>query len=173
MLIKRAFLNALFLYPKEAEMEITQKKLSELIPYENNAKKHDETQIKNVAKSIKEYGFVQPIVIDKDNVIVIGHCRYEASKTLGIEEVPCVLVDSLTDEQVKALRLIDNKTNESPWDFDLLNEELEHIKDIDMSEFGFETIEELDFDSFFEDAEPKEKEPKKVQCPHCGEWFEA
>ena len=118
-------------------MNIVTKRLDELKPYENNAKKHDETQIKNVAKSIKEYGFVQPIVIDKDNVIVIGHCRYEASKTLGIEEVPCVLVDSLTDEQVKALRLIDNKTNESPWNFDLLNEELELIKDIDMSEFGF------------------------------------
>ena len=127
-------------------MEITQKKLSELIPYENNAKKHDETQIKNVAKSIKEYGFVQPIVIDKDNVIVIGHCRYEASKTLGIEEVPCVLVDSLTDEQVKALRLIDNKTNESPWDMPKLNQELEELfGKIDMNEFGFPVqIENLD-----------------------------
>lgn len=153
-------------------MEIKQVKLSNLIPYENNAKKHDETQIKNVAKSIEEYGFVQPIVIDKDNVIVIGHCRYEASEMLGMEEVPCVLVDSLTDEQVKALRLIDNKTNESPWNFDLLNEELETIKEIDMSEFGFETIEDIDLNSFFEDAEPKEKEPKKMQCPHCGEWFE-
>ncbi len=153
-------------------MEIKQVKLSDLIPYENNAKKHDETQIKNVAKSIKDYGFVQPIVIDKDNVIVIGHCRYEASKMLGMEEVPCVLVDSLTDEQVKALRLIDNKTNESPWNFDLLNEELETIKEIDMSEFGFEMIEDIDLNSFFEDAEPKEKEPKKMQCPHCGEWFE-
>ncbi len=153
-------------------MEIKQVKLSDLIPYENNAKKHDETQIKNVAKSIKDYGFVQPIVIDKDNVIVIGHCRYEASKMLGMEKVPCVLVDSLTDEQVKALRLIDNKTNESPWNFDLLNEELEAIKEIDMSEFGFEAIVDIDLNSFFEDAEPKEKEPKKMQCPHCGEWFE-
>lgn len=153
-------------------MEIKQVKLSDLIPYENNAKKHDETQIKNVAKSIKEYGFVQPIVIDKDNVIVIGHCRYEASETLGMEEVPCVLVDSLTDEQVRALRLVDNKTNESPWNFDLLNEELEAIKEIDMSEFGFEAIVDIDLNSFFEDAEPKEKEPKKMQCPHCGEWFE-
>lgn len=153
-------------------MEIKQVKLSDLIPYENNAKKHDETQIKNVAKSIKDYGFVQPIVIDKDNVIVIGHCRYEASKMLGMEKVPRVLVDSLTDEQVKALRLIDNKTNESPWNFDLLNEELEAIKEIDMSEFGFEAIVDIDLNSFFEDAEPKEKEPKKMQCPHCGEWFE-
>lgn len=125
-------------------MEIKQVKLSDLIPYENNAKKHDETQIKNVAKSIKDYGFVQPIVIGKDNVIVIGHCRYAASEMLGMEKVPCVLVDSLTDEQVKALRLIDNKTNESPWNFDLLNEELEAIKEIDMSEFGFEMIEEED-----------------------------
>lgn len=127
-------------------MEITQKKLSELIPYENNAKKHDEKQIENVAKSIKEYGFVQPIVIDKDNVIVIGHCRYEASKLLGAEEVPCVLVDSLTDEQVKALRLIDNKTNESPWNTPKLNQELEELfGKIDMNEFGFPVqIENLD-----------------------------
>lgn len=153
-------------------MKIIIKKLEDLLPYENNAKKHDEKQIENVAKSIKEYGFVQPIVIDKDNVIVIGHCRYEASKILGTKEAPCVLVDSLTDEQVKALRLIDNKTNESPWNFDLLNEELELIKDIDMSEFGFETIEDIDFENLFESIEPTEKEPKKMQCPHCGEWFE-
>lgn len=153
-------------------MEIIQKNITELVPYENNTKKHDDTQIKNVAESIKQFGFVQPIVIDKDDVIVIGHCRWEASKVLGLKEVPCVLVDALTEEQVKALRLIDNKTNESPWDFDLLQEELDSLE-IDLSDFGFEKVEEIDLDSFFEDVEPTEKEPKRIQCPHCGEWFEA
>ena len=115
-------------------MQIIQKKIDELIPYENNTKKHDDTQIRNVAESIKQYGFVQPLVIDKDNVIVIGHCRYEASKTLGMEEVPCVLVDNLTEEQVKALRIVDNKTNESEWDMDILAEELDEL---DLGDFDF------------------------------------
>lgn len=153
-------------------MKIIQKNVNELIPYEKNAKKHDETQIKNVAESIKQYGFVQPVVVDKDNVIVIGHCRVLAAKQLNMKTVPCVCVDELTEEQVKALRLVDNKTNESPWDFDLLSEELEEL-DMDLSEFGFTKIEHIDMDAFFENTEPTAKEPKKIQCPHCGEWFEA
>ena len=152
-------------------MKVIQKNVNELIPYEKNAKKHDETQIKNVAESIKQYGFVQPVVVDKDNVIVIGHCRVLAAKLLNMETVPCVCVDELTEEQVKALRLVDNKTNESPWDFDLLSEELEEL-DMDLSEFGFAKIEHIDMDAFFEDTEPTVKEPKKIQCPHCGEWCE-
>lgn len=120
--------------------------IQDIKPYENNAKKHDETQIKNVAESIKQFGFVQPIVLDKNNEIVIGHCRYEASKLLGLEEVPCVRVDDLTDEQVKKLRIVDNKANESPWDFDLLEQELENL---DMDDFDFDFLvesEELDND---------------------------
>ena len=101
-------------------MNVIKKSINEIRPYENNAKKHDETQIKNVAESIKQFGFVQPIVIDADGVIVIGHCRYEAGKRLGLTEVPCVLVDNLTDEQVRKLRIIDNKTNESEWALDEL-----------------------------------------------------
>ena len=85
-------------------MKIVQKRLSEITPYEKNAKKHDKTQIDNVAESIRQYGFVQPIVIDRDGVIVIGHCRALAAKKLGMENVPCVCVDELTEEQVKALR---------------------------------------------------------------------
>lgn len=101
-------------------MNIIMKSLGEITPYEKNAKKHDKTQINNVAESIKQYGFVQPIVIDKDGVIVIGHCRALAAKKLGLKEVPCVCVDDLTEEQVKALRIVDNKSNESEWDFDIL-----------------------------------------------------
>ena len=85
-------------------MNIIMKSLGEITPYEKNAKKHDETQINNVAESIRQYGFVQPLVIDKDGVIVIGHCRALAAKKLGLKEVPCVCVEDLTEEQVKALR---------------------------------------------------------------------
>lgn len=116
-------------------MEITKRRLADIVPYAGNAKKHDKRQINNVAESIKQYGFVQPIVIDRDGVIVIGHCRAMAAKKLGMEEVPCVCVDDLTPEQVNALRLVDNKSNESDWDFDLLAEELSNI---DLSAFDFD-----------------------------------
>lgn len=116
-------------------MQTIMKKLSDIQPYQKNAKKHDARQIKNVAESIKQYGFVQPIVIDKDGIIVIGHCRALAAKKLGIKEVPCVCVDDLTPEQVDALRLVDNKSNESEWDFDLLKEEL---PELDLSAFDFD-----------------------------------
>ena len=85
-------------------MEITNKRIAEINQYAANAKKNDKLQINNVAESIKQYGFVQPIVIDRDGVIVIGHCRALAAKKLGMEEVPCVCVDDLTPEQVNALR---------------------------------------------------------------------
>lgn len=116
-------------------MDIVQKKLSEIVPYAKNAKKHDKKQIANVAESIKQYGFVQPVVIDRDGVIVIGHCRAEAAKKLGMKTVPCVCVDDLTPEQVNALRLVDNKSNESDWDFDLLADELPGL---DLSAFDFD-----------------------------------
>ena len=127
-------------------MNIIMKSLGEITPYEKNAKKHDETQINNVAESIRQYGFVQPIVIDKDGVIVIGHCRALAAKKLGLKEVPCVCVEDLTEEQVKALRIVDNKSNESPWDFDILPDEL---ADLDLRDFDFDfgiDDEEEDFD---------------------------
>lgn len=116
-------------------MQVVMKSLEEIQPYSKNAKKHDERQIKNVAESIKQYGFVQPVVVDKNNVIVIGHCRALAAKKLGIKEVPCVCVDDLTPEQVNALRLVDNKSNESDWDFDLLKDEL---PELDLSAFDFD-----------------------------------
>ena len=124
-------------------MNIVEREVDKLIPYSRNAKKHDETQIANVAESIKQFGFVQPVVVDKNGVIVIGHCRTLAAKKLGMKTVPCVMVDELTDEQVRALRIIDNKTNESPWDMELLAEEL---PDIDLSgvdfDFGIDLPEE-------------------------------
>ena len=116
-------------------MKVANRNLAELTPYAGNAKKHDSTQIANVAESIRQFGFVQPIVIDRDGVIVIGHCRALAAEKLGMKEVPCVCVDDLTPEQVNALRIVDNKSNESPWDFDILPDEL---AEIDLSGFDFD-----------------------------------
>lgn len=101
-------------------MKVEMRALDTIKPYEKNAKKHDQTQIDNVAESIRQYGFVQPIVVDRDGVIVIGHCRALGAKKLKLKEVPCVCVDDLTPEQVNALRIVDNKTNESDRDLDLL-----------------------------------------------------
>ena len=155
-------------------MQIKNINVDLLVPYQNNTKLHDEKQIKNVAESIRQYGFVQPLVVDKNNVVVIGHCRLLAAKKLKMADVPCVCVEDLTEEQVKALRIVDNKSNESPWDFDFLADEL---ADLDLSDFDFsfglpEKFDESTLDELFVDAEEKPKEPKKIQCPHCGEWFE-
>ena len=124
------------------ELKIEYLPVGSLKPYEKNAKKHPSEQIEHIANSIMEFGFRQPLVIDKDNVLVIGHGRLLAAKKLGLDTVPCVRADDLTDEQIKALRLADNKTNESEWDFDLLGEELDGIFDIDMLEFGFSALED-------------------------------
>ena len=143
-------------------MNIVYRAPCELKPYDKNAKKHDDVQVANVAESIRQYGFVQPIVIDRNNVVVVGHCRLLASKKLKLRSVPCVCVDDLTDEQVKALRIVDNKSNESAWDFDLLNMELPEI-DLGAFDFGFvfaddeketETIECLPKTEVVQDEEP-------------------
>ena len=142
-------------------MEIRNISTKDIVPYDRNTKKHDKTQINNVAESIKQYGFVQPIVIDKNNVVVIGHCRLLAAKQLKMKEVPCVCVDDLTDEQVKALRIVDNKSNESEWDFDILPDELEqlNLSDFDF-DFGIDDDEENKIKSEVHTAE-RELEPYK------------
>ena len=155
-------------------MNIIQRELDSIRPYAANAKKHDATQVANVAESIRQYGFVQPIVIDKDGVIVIGHCRALAAEKLGMKEVPCVCVDDLTPEQVKALRGIDNKTNESPWDMDLLAAELPGL-DLDGFDFDFDLdfdkaeVEAVDLD---EEDTSKTQEKETIHCPKCGFVFE-
>lgn len=113
-------------------METIKLQVSEIKPYEKNAKKHDETQIKNVMESISKFGFVQPIVVDKDKVVIIGHCRLIAAKRLHMRDIDCVVADNLSEEDVKRLRLLDNKLNESEWDWDLLMEE---IAELDFSDF--------------------------------------
>lgn len=134
-------------------MQVVDLEINKLIPYEKNPRKNDEA-VKYVAESIKQFGFKVPIVVDKNNVIVAGHTRYKAATKLKFDKVPCIIADDLTDEQIKAFRLADNKVSEkAEWDIDLLGEELSDILDIDMSDLGF------DFD--FEDEEepaPKERE---------------
>lgn len=156
-------------------MQIVDKKLDELREYENNPRNNDNA-VAAVAASIKEFGFKVPIVIDAAGVIIAGHTRAKAAARLGLQTVPCIVADDLTEEQIKAFRLADNKTGElAGWDFEKLEAELAQLQEMDMSEFGFIMSEDVDIDEFFEDADnedPKEKEPKKVQCPHCGEWFE-
>lgn len=119
------------------KQQIVYKGLNEIKPYEKNAKKHSKEQIKRIEKSIKELGFRGAILIDKDNVVIAGHGRCLAAKKLGMKEVPCIYVDDLSEEQIKALRLIDNKVSESEWDEELLGQELEGILNIDMDDFGF------------------------------------
>lgn len=116
-------------------MNVENVKIEEIKPYERNAKKHDETQIKNVMESIKQFGFAQPLVVDENNVLIIGHCRLIASKRLKLKEVPVVRMDDLTQEQVDKLRLLDNKLNESEWDFELLAED---IPTLDFSDFDID-----------------------------------
>lgn len=152
-------------------MNIKEISISQLHEYENNPRNNDGA-VDAVAASIQEFGFKVPIIIDSDNIIVAGHTRLKAAKKLGYDVVPCIVADDLTPEQIKAFRLADNKTGElAGWNFAKLEEELAGL-DIDMSAFGFDAAEDVDIDSFFEDAEQKEKEPKRIQCPHCGEWFE-
>ncbi len=123
--------------------EIIYKNIDELVPYENNPR-HNDQGVDALAESIKEFGFKVPIIIDQDGVIVAGHTRLKACKKLGIEEVPCIVADDLTDEQIKAFRLADNKVAElSDWDLDKLKEEIGEL-DIDMTKYGFVQIENLD-----------------------------
>lgn len=125
-------------------MKVILKKLTEIHPYERNPRKNEEA-VDYVANSIKEFGFKVPIVIDKNGIIVAGHTRYKAAKKMNLKEVPCVVADDLTEEQIKAYRLADNKVAEfSEWDFELLDMELENICEIDMLDFGFDFKEELE-----------------------------
>lgn len=134
-------------------MNIIEKPLSELKPYKNNAKIHTDAQIEQIARSIEiTKGLRQPIVIDENNVIVAGHGRYLAACRLGLKTVPCELVNDLTEDEIKAYRLIDNKVAQGDYDFDIAFDELNSI-DMDLSEFGFEYDGVNDFEELGEDEE--------------------
>ena len=143
------------------ELQIVYLPTDQLRPYPGNAKKHPGKQVEHIANSIREFGFRQPIVIDAQGVVVVGHGRLMAAKKLGMERVPCVRADDLSEAQINALRLADNKTNESEWDMGLLNEQLAELAlDIDMSLFGFEdeSIDEADGAEIEEDEPPEPPE---------------
>ena len=137
-------------------MKVEERNLADIRPYEKNPRKNDEA-VKYVAASIKEFGFKVPIVIDNDGVIVAGHTRYKAAKKLKMETVPCIVADDLTEEQIKAFRLADNKVAEkAEWDFDLLSSELDELFEFDMGAFGFEENENEEEQSNETDAEAEE-----------------
>ena len=156
-------------------MNIIKMKVEELIPYINNPR-NNENAVDKVASSISEFGFKNPIFVDKNNIVVNGHTRLLASKKLGLKEVPVIDIDDLTDTQIKAFRIADNKVAEySKWDYDLLNIELEQLEELDfsMSDFGISTFEPIEFeiDEDIEEIleEEYEEPPKKTcTCPNCG-----
>ena len=148
---------------KKIKREQLIKNIDEIIPYINNPRDND-AAVDAVASSIKNFGFNQPIAIDSNNEIIAGHTRYKAAKKLGIKEVPCVIIDDLTDEEVRAYRLADNKVAEkATWNKELLAEELASLGDMDMTLFGFD---ESDFkDDFQEDDFNVEEELGKIDEP--------
>lgn len=144
-------------------MKIINRKIDEIIPYKNNPRNNDEA-VDYVAKSIEEFGFKVPIILDKNNIIVTGHTRLKAAKKLGLKEVPTIMADDLTDEQIKAFRLADNKVSEyATWNDDLLNIELQDL-DIDMTDFGFDIDLGLDEEQeIIEDEVPEVPEEPKAK----------
>jgi len=127
-------------------MEVKNVDIDSIKPYKNNPRNNDDA-VEATANSIKEFGWQQPIVVDNDGVIIVGHTRLKAAKKLGLKQVPIVVAENLTDEQANAYRLADNKTGElADWDFDLLDDELSDIPNIDMNQFGFDEPEDVDID---------------------------
>ena len=138
-------------------MEVVKLAIENIKPYVKNAKKHPKKQVEQIANSIKEFGFNQPIVVDKDNIVIVGHGRFEGAKLLNLKEVPVLKVD-LTEEQAKAYRLADNKLNESEWDMELVMEDLKELQlkefDIELTGFSIDLI-----------AEPNEKDDEVPEVP--------
>lgn len=164
-----------FILEKEraGKMKIVEIDINKIKPYEKNPRKNDDA-VKYVKASIEEFGFKIPLVVDKNNTIVAGHTRYKAAMQIGMKKIPCIVADDLTEEQIKAFRIVDNKTSEfSSWDFPELENQLEDIISIDMKSFGFEEIESIDMSDFFtEKDEIKEKKQNVIVCPNCGKQIE-
>lgn len=150
-------------------MEIIIKAIEEIHEYENNPRRNEEA-VQYVAESMKEFGFKVPILLDKDGSIVAGHTRIKAARQLGMTEIPCIVADDLTDEQIKAYRIVDNKVAElSGWDFDKLDMELEGL-DFNWEDFGFPDAGDNDLYDDAPELEESYREPEvaKLQCPKCG-----
>ncbi len=143
------------------ELKIEYVDIDSIKPYENNPR-HNEEAIPYVMNSIKEFGFKNPIIIDKNNVIIAGHTRLESAKRLGMKEVPIIHADDLTEEQVKAFRLADNKVSEkAEWDFNMLDAELADL-DLNMEDFGFDKL-DIDEENFGTEFNLKEGDREPIQ----------
>lgn len=159
-------------------MKIEAKPIDSILMYEFNNRIHKPEQIEMIADSIKEFGFNQPLVIDEKNVILVGHGRYLAAKTIGMETVPCLQLCNLTPQQKAAYRIIDNKLqNDSTWDFNNLELEIGSLEDEgwDIEFCGLDTLLPSDFSpvSLDEQSSLDEANPKIVKCPECGHDFDA
>lgn len=155
-------------------MQIYDKRLDEIKPYENNPR-HNDNAVDAVVNSIREFGFKVPIVVDSEGVIVAGHTRYKAAQKLGLQTVPCLVADDLNEEQINAFRLADNKVGEiATWDLDALKVELDNIGEIDLSGMGFDLTlhdeyTEPDIEDFSDNTAGGKVET--CRCPKCGfEW---
>ena len=159
-------------------MKIINKKVSELITYELNNKNHPVKQIDLIANSIKEFWFKNPIIIDKNNILIAWHWRLEASTKLWLETVPCIVADDLTDKQIKKYRLLDNRLAELAEDnIENIKLELEELQDMELNELFLDITKDNDIDINFDDIksnEDREQNNKlqKVRCPECWHNFE-
>jgi len=143
-------------------MEVKEWPIEEVKPYKHNPRNNDDA-VEATANSIKAFGWQQPIVVDKDGIIIVGHTRLKAAKKLKMEQVPVTVAENLTDEQVKAYRLADNKTGElADWDVDMLGDELNDIINIYMEDFGFEELDESDLQQKDENTDPAPIDDKTV-----------
>ena len=157
-------------------MKIENIDIKKIIPYERNPRRNDQA-VDIVAKSVREFGFRVPVIIDKDNVIIAGHTRLKAAEKLGITEIPCVRADNLTPEQAKAFRIMDNKSHEySMWDFDKLLDEIDQLRaaNFDTTLTGFNDADLENINKSLKgniDEISEESLGIKNECPKCGyEW---
>ena len=161
-------------------MEIQQLKLDELIPYKDNPRINQEA-VGIVKNSLQKFGFKQPIVIDKNYEIIVGHTRYYAARELQIKEVPCLIAEDLSEAEIKAYRIMDNKSSEyAAWNFGLLTKEMQDIADLqefDLKFTGFSENEindmlgEVDANTIDDEDIPKMDELDQMECPNCGYKF--
>jgi ParB-like chromosome segregation protein Spo0J len=164
--------------------KIESRDIDKLIPYINNSRKHSDEQVAQIAASIKEFGWTNPILVDGDNGLIAGHGRLLAARKLGMNTVPVIELAHLTENQKKALIIADNKLAlNADWDIEILKLELNELEanEFNLDILGFNTQElslfmnDINFDAATEDDQGKldELDPKWIDCPHCGKEFDA
>lgn len=148
--------------------QIVYKKVSELKNNPRNPRKNDEA-VKSVVKSIEKYGFRNPLIIDTENVVWCGNTRLKASREMGLEEVPCIVVNDLSEQQMTELALLDNKTNEvADYDYEMLEDILSECDLSDFPELDWGIEQPLEFEETDDEPEISEVEKKLCKCPVCG-----